>query len=100
MPDRLPPLASTPCNSLKGCLLKRLLPILVTIVVAIVVTFGWKWYAYVTNTESPYDEVGIEVNSRLPGPLNKWGCDRLHETFPGAVPPYGCQAFDGSGGWR
>ena len=36
-----------------------------TNVVAVAVTFGWRWYRYVTNTVSPYDEVGIELNSRF-----------------------------------
>ena len=32
-------------------------------------TVGWRWYSYVTAGDSPYDEVGIEVNRRLPEPL-------------------------------
>ncbi len=54
-------------------------------------TIGWRWYSYVTAGESPYDEVGIEVNRRLPDPLRVWGCARVKERFPRAVPPYGCQ---------
>ncbi|MBP2550001.1 hypothetical protein J2858_002934 [Neorhizobium galegae] len=53
---------------------------------------GSRWYSYVTNTDSPYNESGIEINSRMPGPLRKWGCDRLHVTFGNMLPPYGCQA--------
>lgn len=55
-------------------------------------TIGWRWYHYVTVGASPYDEVGIEVNRRLPEPLRIWGCERIKERFPRAVPPYGCQA--------
>lgn len=55
-------------------------------------TLGWRWYRYVTAGASPYDEVGIEVNIRLPDPLRSWGCARIRERFPRAVPPYGCQA--------
>ncbi|PJI54849.1 hypothetical protein CTI14_10820 [Methylobacterium radiotolerans] len=54
-------------------------------------TIGWRWYSYVTTGASPYDEVGIEVNRRLPEPLRAWGCQRIKERFPRAVPPYGCQ---------
>lgn len=69
----------------------RIIRLLVIVVIAFVGVFGYRWYAYVTNTESPYNEVGIELNSRMPGPIRKWGCDRLHETFANVVPPYGCQ---------
>jgi hypothetical protein len=54
-------------------------------------TIGWRWYSYVTAGASPYDEVGIEVNRRLPEPLRAWGCQRIKERFPRTVPPYGCQ---------
>ncbi|POR41715.1 hypothetical protein [Methylobacterium sp. V23] len=54
-------------------------------------TIGWRWYAYVTAGATPYDEVGIEVNRRLPAPLRTWGCERIRDRFPRAVPPYGCQ---------
>lgn len=54
-------------------------------------TMGWRWYRYVTAGETPYDEVGIEVNLRLPEPMRAWGCARIKERFPRAVPPYGCQ---------
>lgn len=52
---------------------------------------GWRWYSYVTAGDSPYDEIGIEVNSRLPDPLRIWGCTRILERFPRAYPPYGCE---------
>ncbi|WP_312795786.1 hypothetical protein [Tianweitania sp.] len=80
--------------------MKRVLPILIAIVIAITATLGWRFYAYATNTESPYDEVGIELNSRAPRPLNDWACGRLKANFPNAVPPYGCNRDDGTVGWR
>lgn len=61
------------------------------IVVAVVGTVGWRWHHYVTASESPYDEVRIEVNRRLPASMREWGCTRIKERFPRAVPPYGCQ---------
>jgi hypothetical protein len=54
-------------------------------------TIGWRWYRYVTAGATPYDEVGIEVNRRLPEAVRTWGCARIKERFPRAVPPYGCQ---------
>lgn len=75
--------------------MKKLLSMLLVIVVALAVTLGWRWYGYVSNTDSPYDEVGIELNSRMPLPLRKWGCDRLKTTFGAALPPYGCSTGDG-----
>lgn len=53
---------------------------------------GWRWYSYVTAGTSPYDEVGIEVNRRLPDSLRDWGCTGIKARFPRAVPPYGCPA--------
>lgn len=65
------------------------------VLVALSIFVGGRWYAYVSNTSSPYDEVGIEINSRLPHSLRKWGCDRLRQSFPNNPPPYGCGAGDG-----
>ncbi|HBF31982.1 hypothetical protein [Rhizobium sp.] len=80
--------------------MKRLLRLLVIMAISGSVIFGWRWYTYVTNTESPYQEVGIDINSRLPDPLNKWGCDRLHATFGNVPPPLGCQSATDSRQWR
>jgi hypothetical protein len=75
--------------------MRKLLTVLLGAVIAAAVVFGFTWYRYISNTESPYDEVGIAVNSRLPLPLREWGCARLKASFAGALPPYGCQAADG-----
>lgn len=80
--------------------MQKLVRIVLIAAIALVATGGWKWYGYVTNTETPYDEVGIELNSRMPGPVNKWGCDRLHATFGNVLPPYGCHADDSGRTWR
>lgn len=66
------------------------------IIVASVIFFGQRWYNYVTNKTSPYDETGIQLNSAMPAPIRKWGCDKLHATFPKALPPNGCKAEDGT----
>lgn len=62
-------------------------------------TFGYRWYDYVANATSPYDEVGIAINRRLPEPLRMWGCGKLRERFARSVPPYGCGNAAGTG-WR
>lgn len=36
--------------------------------------------------------MGIALNSRMPQPLRKWGCDRLYLTFGNALPPKGCES--------
>ena len=71
--------------------------VLIVVVATIVVTLyvGTRWYNYVSKASSPYDEVGIELNSRAPAPLNRWGCAQLQERFAKAVPPYGCAVGDG-----
>ncbi|CAM5768923.1 hypothetical protein [Bosea minatitlanensis] len=77
----------------------KVLKILLVVLIAVAGTVGWRWFQYVSNTVSPYDEVGIALNSRMPGPINKWGCDKLHAQFDSALPPYGCQAGNGRQ-WR
>lgn len=73
----------------------KVIKLLLIAAIAFIGFVGFRWYNYVTNTESPYNEIGIELNSRMPGPINKWGCDKLHKTFGNVLPPYGCQTPDG-----
>lgn len=80
--------------------MKKFVQIVLIAAIAVVVAVSWRWYSYVTNTETPYDEVGIEFNSRMPGPINKWGCDRLHATFGNVAPPLGCRASGEGRSWR
>lgn len=80
--------------------MNRLLRLVVVVIVACVAAVGGRWYSYVTNTSSPFDEIGIELNSRAPAPLNEWGCGRLKETFGDkTLPPYGCAAGTGTS-WK
>lgn len=73
-------------------------PVLLLVVLG---TFGVRWYAYVTNTGSPFDEVGIGLNARVPEPLRAWGCGRLKATFGGSTPPpLGSGARGDPGRWR
>jgi hypothetical protein len=64
---------------------------LIAALVAIAVVIGGRWYSYVAYAADPYDEVGIELNSRMPGPIRQMGCDMMKERFENkALPPYGC----------
>ena len=74
--------------------MKTLVRLLLTIVLAVVVLTGVRWYRYVSNTDSPYDEIGITLNNAMPGPINSWGCAKLKTTFASSLPPYGCAAGD------
>ncbi len=78
-------------------IMKRVLRILAITLIMALGLIGQRYYAYVTNTQSPYDEVGIEINRYMPQPVRKWGCDKLHATFGNTLPPYGCQAEGGNG---
>ena len=72
---------------------------LITILVG-VGGIGISWNNYINNTNTPYDEIGIEINSRMPFVLRKYGCDKLKATFKGMLPPHGCAKVDDMGrGW-
>lgn len=76
--------------------MKKLLTVFVIAVILVFGAIGGRWLLYVTNTSDPLDEVGIELNSRMPEPLRKWGCAQLKENFANRLPPYGCAAFGGT----
>ncbi len=52
----------------------------------------WKWHAWATVGGSPYDEIGIDVNSYMTKPLHDWACGRIKERFPNSIPPWDCSA--------
>ncbi|WP_112907861.1 hypothetical protein [Rhizobium leguminosarum] len=68
--------------------------LLLTIALAVVVLTGFRWYRYVTNSDSPYDEIGITLNNSMPGQINSWDCAKLKNAFANSLPPYGCAAGD------
>ncbi len=81
-------------------MMKKLILALIFALVAVVGLVLGQWYTYITNQESPYDEVGIELNNWLPAPLHDYGCAKLKETFgTKALPPHGCADEQGKG-WR
>ncbi len=75
--------------------MQKVIQFLVVIVVGVTVMFGGRWYMYVANADSPYDEVGIALNGYAPGPLRAWGCHKLQSRFGAQLPPHGCAAADG-----
>lgn len=80
--------------------LKKAVFIVIVALIAFAALVLFQWHSYVTNKESPYDEVGIELNRYMPAPMQKWGCDQLKETFGNkALPPYGCADETGRS-WR
>jgi hypothetical protein len=77
--------------------MSRIIVIAIAVLVAIPVIGGARWYRYVTNTDTPYDEVGIALNGYMPEAARAWGCAKLHVTFAKSPPPYGCAKAGGSG---
>ncbi|TGX54271.1 hypothetical protein E5A73_09195 [Sphingomonas gei] len=75
--------------------MKKVVQVLCVVLIGVAVMIGFRWYRYVASSDTPYDEVGITLNGYMPGPLRSWGCHKLRERFPGALPPYGCAAPDG-----
>jgi hypothetical protein len=81
-------------------LMKRFLSIVVAAVVVATSLVGFQWYNYITNTQTPFDEIGIDLNTMMPAPVREYGCGRLKETFGGkTLPPYGCADETGRG-WK
>ena len=78
--------------------MRKIITVLIAVLVGAAGLIGYRWYAYVTNADGakdPYDEVGIALNARMPGPLNAWGCRQLQQHFGKMLPPFGCGRADG-----
>lgn len=73
----------------------KTLKVFIIILLGVSVMVVGRWYTYVTNINSPFDEVGITLNGYMPAPVRAWGCDKLHATFPKALPPLGCARPEG-----
>lgn len=73
--------------------MRGLKTLLVGIILAIVLSLGyWAWY--VTTSPTQFDQIGMEINNILPGPLNEWGCGELQKRFGNDRAPHGCTASD------
>ena len=71
---------------------QQLWPVVLAIVLVSLGTPVWQWYRWATAGDSPYDEIGIDLNAYMPGPIHDWACSRIAQRFPGSIPPYGCDA--------
>ncbi|MEZ5779882.1 MAG: hypothetical protein R3E44_16115 [Paracoccaceae bacterium] len=80
--------------------MRRLVSIIVAVVAGLMLMAGAQYYLYATNTDSPYDEIGIMLTGYMPAPVRDWGCGKLHQTFGNVVPPYGCARADNPQIWR
>ncbi len=61
------------------------------LLLALGVAVAVRWTFYVNNQVTPFDEVGIALNTHAPEPLRRWGCARLKATFGATtVAPMGC----------
>ncbi|AYG59402.1 hypothetical protein QD460_18480 [Rhizobium jaguaris] len=64
---------------------------LIAALVAIVLVIGGRWYAYVAYADNPFDEVGIGLNTMMPGQIRDKGCAMLKARFENkTLPPAGC----------
>jgi len=74
--------------------MKKGLQVVCVILIGVIVMIGGRYYRYVANSDTPYDEVGIMLNGYMPGPVRSWGCGKLKARFPDQLPPYGCAGAD------
>ena len=72
----------------------RLIVVVAAALFSVVIVLGGFWLNYVFRTPTPYDEVGIGLNSALPRPLREFACRRLRERHGAVVPPHGCADFE------
>lgn len=73
--------------------MRGLKTLLVGIVLAVVAALGyWAWY--VTTSPTQFDQIGMEINNIMPGPLKEWGCGELQKRFGNDRAPHGCSASD------
>ena len=61
--------------------------LLLTVPTSLGAVLGGRWCWYVTRGATPYDEIGIELNSRMPNGPRGWGCARIAERFPARSRP-------------
>jgi hypothetical protein len=82
-------------------MLKKALAILAAVFVVVTAMIGQRYYAWAAQSDSPFDEVGIELHRYMPAAVQNWGCAKLSERFGGkTLPPYGCQDLNDPKQWR
>ena len=80
--------------------MKKIIAYALLIFVAVVGPFSFVYYRYVTNTDSPYSDIGITLNGAVPGFVQDWGCGKLKENFARQLPPLGCAVEGDPTVWR
>jgi len=76
--------------------MQKAVQLVCSILIAAIALFGARWYMYIAQAQSPYDdEVGIALNGYAPAPLRRWGCHKMQQRFADQIPPYGCAGPDG-----
>jgi hypothetical protein len=74
--------------------------ILIIIAIAFVGLVFKRYYTWVTNTEKPFDEVGISIHKYMPASIQAWGCNKLKAAFEKkTLPPHGCGDPKNPGKW-
>ncbi len=79
--------------------MRTLLGMIVGLVLAVAALLAWKTYSIAT----PYDDLWVGLNSRMPGPVRAWTCStveqRLLKTDQAKAqfkqPPKGCESLWG-----
>ena len=70
--------------------IKFFVTLLLGIIAMLAIAVYLFWYQSAVSSESPYDEIFIEINGFMPQPARDWACGRIAERFPGSLPPYTC----------
>jgi hypothetical protein len=80
----------------------RKIALLVSLIaVTCVVYVGQGYYQWVAQSETPFEELGIDLHKYMPAPVQAWGCERLRSRFEGkTLPPFGCQDLEAPTKWR
>ena len=79
--------------------MKKMMSLIVVMVAVLAVVMAGFYYRYVTNTETPYDEVGITLHGFMPGFIQTWGCAQLKVNFADQLPPTGCNVAGDPTAW-
>lgn len=77
----------------KRRILRGVLTFVILMLLLIAGVLGY-WLWYVTSAPSQFNQVGMEINNILPGPMNTWGCGQLQQRFGNDRAPFGCVAGD------
>ena len=80
-----------------GRMIRTLLGAIVGLVVALAAILAWKTY----SIASPYDDLWVALNSRMPGPVRAWSCQTVEQRLLSSdkakadykAAPKGCEAL-------